>query len=143
MGRAGDAWAGLRFDDAAIRVRRLEEYVAVVRGLTTPRADPGDDTLSLGGEFFTIDAMPRHPLPLAGHLPLMLGGALRRVLSVADVVSLNTLRDDGTADEVQGEKLRWVRDAAGERFDHLELSTSVALVAGGRGSPEEAVRRAA
>ncbi len=138
------AWAGLPFDDAGTRVRRLAEYVAVVRGLTG--ADPGDETLTLHGEFFTVDAMPRQPHPSSGHVPLMLGGARRGVLSMAarlaDVVSLNTLRDDGPADEVLGEKAGWVRDAAGDRYDDLELSTSVALVAGGPGSPEEAVERA-
>jgi probable F420-dependent oxidoreductase len=136
------AWAGLRFDDAPARVRRLAEYAAVVRGLTTA----GAETFDFAGEFFTISGMPVEPLPVRGRLPLMLGGSRPVVLSlaarVADVVNLNTLRDDGPADDVLAEKAAWVRAAAGDRWPDLELATSVALVAGGTGSPAAAVEAA-
>jgi hypothetical protein len=143
------AWAGLRFDDAPVRVRRLAEYAAVVRGLTTAAAAAVGDvvqTFDFTGEFFTISSMPADPLPVRGRLPLMLGGSRPGVLSlaarVADVVNLNTLRDDGPGDDVLAEKVAWVRDAAGDRYRELELATSVALVAGGSGSPAEAVSAA-
>ena len=143
------AWAGLPFDDAPVRVRRLAEYAAVVRGLTTAAAAAVGDvvqTFDFTGEFFTISSMPVDPLPVRGRLPLMLGGSRPGVLSlaarVADVVNLNTLRDDGPADDVLAEKVAWVRDAAGDRYGELELATSVALVAGGSGSPAEAVSAA-
>jgi alkanesulfonate monooxygenase SsuD/methylene tetrahydromethanopterin reductase-like flavin-dependent oxidoreductase (luciferase family) len=144
------AWAGLPFDDALVRVRRLAEYAAVVRGLTTAAAPAVGDavqTFDFAGEFFTISAMPVDPLPVRGRLPLMLGGSRPGVLSlaarVADVVNLNTLRDDGPADDVLAEKVAWVREAAGDRYRELELATSVALVAGGSGSPAAAVAAAA
>lgn len=149
------AWAGLRFDDAPVRVRRLAEYCAVIRGLTTAGTAVAEEhhttsrtspTFTFDGEFFTISAMPVHPVPTRSRLTLMVGGARPAVLSlaarVADIVNLNTLRDDGPADNVLGQKVRWVREAAGARFPHLELATSVALVAGGPGSPVEAVSAA-
>lgn len=135
------AWAGLSYDPAPVRVARLAEYCAVIRGLTTI----GAPRFSFSGEHFTIDRMPVAPVPVAGRLPIMVGGARPRVLGmaarVADIVNINTLRDDGPADEVLGEKVGWVRAAAGQRFDALELAMSVPLVAGGRGSPIDAVQR--
>ena len=106
----------------------------------------GAETFDHRGEFFTIDAMPVAPLPTHGRLPLMVGGArpqvLRLAARVADVVNLNTLRDDGPADRVLAEKVGWVREAAADRFADLVLGTSVALVAPGGGSPAAAVEAA-
>lgn len=136
-------WAGIEFDSASTRVARLKEYCAVVRGLTTA----GADTFSFAGKHFTIDAMPTSPLPVNGHLPLTVGGALPKVLGiaarVADTVNLNVLRDDGPADEVLAQKVGWVRDAAGDRFPDLELGMSIPLVAAGSGAPAQAVELAA
>lgn len=142
------AWAGIAFDDAATRVRRLAEYVAVVRGLTGPagHAEGDDGTFSFEGEHFRITRMPRDPAPAAGPVPLVVGGArpgvLRLAARTADVVNLLTLRDDGPADEVLARKVAWVRAAAGDRWPDLELATSVALVAPGDGSPAAAVEAA-
>ena len=68
------------------------------------------------------------------HPPIMIGGGSRRVLSLsareADIVSLNFNNRagvlgpegvrSGTADAT-AEKIAWIREAAGARFDTLEL----------------------
>lgn len=132
-------WAGLRFDPPAVRVDRLGEYAAVLRGLTTA----GPESFSFSGKHFRISRMPTAPLPTHGRLPLMIGGSRRRVLSlaagIADIVNLNTLHDDRPGDVVLAEKVGWVAEAAGDRFGELELAMSVPLVAGGDGSPADAV----
>ena len=129
------AWAGIDFDPVGARVGRLAEYAAVVRGLTTA----GPATFSYDGQHFAITDMPVAPLPTRGRLPIMIGGGRPRVLSIAatlaDIVNLNNIRDDGSADEVLSEKVGWVAAAAGERMAEIELAMSVPIVAGGPGAP--------
>ena len=129
------AWAGIDFDPVGARVGRLAEYAAVVRGLTTA----GPATFSYDGQHFAITDMPVAPLPTRGRLPIMIGGGRPRVLSIAatlaDIVNLNNIRDDGSADEVLSEKVGWVAAAAGERMAEIELAMSVPIVAGGPRAP--------
>ena len=129
-------WAGLPLDPPNVRIRRLAEYAAVVRGLLNDDPAP----FSFDGEFFAITDMP----PAPGRVPLMLGGAQRRMLSLAareaDIVNLLTLRDSGPTDQVLTEKVGWVREAAPERDP--ELAVSVVLVATDADDPAAAVTAA-
>jgi probable F420-dependent oxidoreductase len=137
------AWAGIRYASAGQRIARLGEYVAVMQGLLRLK---GGETFTFAGEHFRITDMPGDPYPLQSPLPLMLGGARPKMLALAgrsaDIVNLLTLQDVGPTAQVLDDKLRWVREGAGARFDALELATPVALVAGGHADPLEAVRRA-
>jgi alkanesulfonate monooxygenase SsuD/methylene tetrahydromethanopterin reductase-like flavin-dependent oxidoreductase (luciferase family) len=76
------------------------------------------------------------------HPPLLLGGGGRRMLTLAaqqaDIVALNIDLRSGRIDANAGptatadatdEKLDWIRAAAGDRFEHLELQTRVHLAA--------------
>ena len=133
-------WAGITLDPAAVRVRRLAEYAQVISLLL----DATTETVSFTGEFFTITAMPTAPHPTQRHVPLMLGGAQRTMLStagrLADIVNILTLRESGTTDEVMAQKVPWIREAAGSR--DVELGTSVVLVATDATDPADAVRAA-
>jgi probable F420-dependent oxidoreductase len=119
---------GLPFDPVGIRISRLEESIAVIKGLIA------DGPFSFRGKHYTIAEMDGQPKPVQRpHPPFMIGGGGRRTLSIAgreaDIVSLapRILREQrGDPRSITWaateEKLGWVREAAGEHFDDLELN---------------------
>jgi alkanesulfonate monooxygenase SsuD/methylene tetrahydromethanopterin reductase-like flavin-dependent oxidoreductase (luciferase family) len=106
----------------------MEESIAVIKGLL------GDGPFSFQGKHYTITGMDGQPKPIQRpHPPFFIGGGGRRTLSVAgreaDIVSLAPrLLSDQRGDPrsitwaATEEKIGWVREAAGERFDDLELN---------------------
>jgi alkanesulfonate monooxygenase SsuD/methylene tetrahydromethanopterin reductase-like flavin-dependent oxidoreductase (luciferase family) len=84
------------------------------------------------------------------HPPLIIGGGSKRILSVAareaDVVGITTrAHHDGSKDTADltaaatDRKIAWVREAAGDRFDQIELNLvvgDVVLTADRRGEAE-------
>lgn len=121
--------AAIPFDSPGVRIDRLGETIEVVRGLMA------DGQFSHHGKFFEIDGFEGAPKPVQRpHPPIMIGGGAKKVLSLAgreaDIVSFNfnnvsgVLGPDGfksgSADET-AKKVGWVREAAGSRFDEIEL----------------------
>jgi len=131
--------AGLRFDPAAVRVARLGESVEVLRRLLD------GETLSFTGVHYRVTGERCHPRPAQDHLPLLVGGAGRRVLGIAarwaDSVGFTGLghsADGGLAPSgfapaaVDGQ-VGLVRDQAGGRLADLEFQALVqAVVVGDR-----------
>jgi probable F420-dependent oxidoreductase len=120
---------GIDFDPAPVRIERLAETVAVLK------AHMAGGPVSFSGKHFRLEGFEGVPTPVQRpHPPLMIGGGGRKVLSLAareaQIVSLNfnnrsgTLGRDGvrlsTASET-ARKIGWVREAAGDRFDSIEL----------------------
>lgn len=124
---------GLPFEPAAVRVRRLAEAVAILKGCF------GDGPFSFTGEHYTLTRYEGYPKPVQKpHPPLFIGGGGRRTLTLAarqaDIVGLaprvghdaqGRARPDPYSITATGtdEKLGWIREAAGARFDDLELNT--------------------
>lgn len=88
--------AGLRFDGAATRVDRLEEAVIVLRELL------GGETVTFAGDHYRLTEERCEPSPVQDHVPLLVGGAGRRVHAIAarhaDAVGftgLGRVLDDG------------------------------------------------
>jgi len=122
--------AGLQYDSAAIRVARFAEYVEVVKGLLT-----ADAPFSYKGKFFTLDGyapLPKHASPP----PILVGGGSPRILAIAgrlaDIISVSTpATPDGRVDMPKvsaaavEDKVRRIREAAGDRFNHIELNMTV------------------
>jgi probable F420-dependent oxidoreductase len=133
-GWAKDEYAktGIEFDAAGVRVARFEEYLQVVKGLLAAR-----EPYSFEGCWFTLDDYP--PLPHLAHQsppPILVGGGSRNVLSIAgrhaDSISVATrATPDGYIDatnitrEAVETKLGWIREAAGDRFDQIELNVTM------------------
>lgn len=132
--------AGLSFDPGPTRLARLEEAVAVLRGLWTGRP------FSFSGEHYQVRTLEGRPLPSqAGGPPLFLGGGGPRLLALAgrcaDIVGLAPRSQPGgtldAADVTPGAtdaKLAVVRNAAGSRFDDLELNVLVLAARVGPGA---------
>ena len=130
--------AGIAMDRPGVRVDRLTEAVHIVKALLAQ-----DAPVHLDGEHFRVAGMVGTPRPVQRpHPPLLVGGGGRRVLSLAareaDVVALNIDLRSGRIDASAGptatedatdEKLAWIREAAGDRFEHLELQTRIHLAA--------------
>ena len=123
-------WTGVPHDSAGTRISRMIEAIEVLRGLWGP------EPFSYSGEHYTITEMNGMPKPVqAGGPPLIVGGGGKRVLStaarLADIVGVNPNVGAGSfgpaaiasmSADATDEKLTWVRDAAGYRFDDLEIS---------------------
>lgn len=123
---------GVAYDPVGVRVSRLAEAVAVLKGCF------GDGPFSLDGSHYTIQDHEGLPKPVQRpHPPIMLGGGGRRTLSLAgreaDIVGLAprpltgapaTAGADPRSITVAGtaEKIGWVREAAGPRFASLEFN---------------------
>jgi probable F420-dependent oxidoreductase len=119
---------GIRFDPTPVRQARLAEAVAVLKGCFA------DGPFSFAGEHYTITDYDAHPKPVQRpHPPFMIGGGGRRTLALAareaQIVGLAPrILPRGGADpasitwEGTKEKVAWVREAAGDRFDDLELN---------------------
>jgi probable F420-dependent oxidoreductase len=122
--------AGITFDAASVRIARLEEAITVLKGLFA------DEPCTFAGEHFTITALDGLPKPVQRpHPPILIGGGGRKVLSVAarhaDIIQVlpGVIRGVAALDASQfaarsyREKVDWIRDAAGARFDAIELGT--------------------
>lgn len=122
---------GITMDRPGVRIERLTEAVAVLRGLWS------DEAYSLLGAHYRIDSLDGTPKPLQRPgPPILMGGGGPRMLAaaarIADIVSIALDNRAGVIGGATGAteqdamvKVGWIRDAAPERFDDLELSARV------------------
>lgn len=124
---------GLPFPPVGTRVEQLTEAIAVLKGCF------GDQPFSFDGKHYTITDHDAQPKPVQKpYPPLFIGGGGRRLLTLAareaDIVGLapRLMPGDQTNPRpdvrsltfaAAAEKISWVREAAGDRFDSLELNT--------------------
>jgi probable F420-dependent oxidoreductase len=128
--------AGLRFDLGAVRVERLAEAVAIVKRLFT------GEPVTFAGRHYRVTDHVIYPRPVQQpHPPILIGGNGPRLLTLAaneaDVVGLTgiTFRRGGTAPDlsdckstVVDDRLRLIKEAAGDGFERLELNALVQRV---------------
>ena len=126
---------GVSFDPTPVRQARLAEAVAVLKGCFA------DGPFSFAGEHYTITTYDAQPKPTQRpHPPFLIGGGGRRTLTLAgqeaQIVGLAPrILPNGAGDPssvtVEGnrEKIEWVREAAGDRFDEIELNIYPSMTA--------------
>jgi len=123
------ASANIPFDTPGRRIDRLAEAVSLIKALMA------EGEVNFMGDHYRVEGFEGRPSPVQQpHPPIMIGGGGKKVLSLAgreaDIVSFNfnnrsgVLGPDGvqnsTAD-LTAKKVEWVRCAAGDRFDRIEL----------------------
>ncbi len=123
---------GLRYDPAGVRVERLGEGLQIIRRLLA------GEKVSFDGKHYTITDYENFPRPVQEHVPILVGGGGRKVLSIAarqaDIVGFAASGAGFDGDPLRSgtweatvEKVGWIRAAAGDRFDRLELNSYSSL----------------
>jgi probable F420-dependent oxidoreductase len=139
----GAGWAsdeyeqiGLSFDQAGARISRLVEGIRVVKGLW------GQEPFSFDGQHYQISGLDSFPKPIQKpHPPLLIGAGGKRMLELAareaDIVGImaSPIRGGVIAADPSAriearmvEQADWIRQAAGPRFEALELSVVASML---------------
>jgi probable F420-dependent oxidoreductase len=129
--------AGIPLDRPGVRIARLAESITVLKGLFA------DEPFSFRGEHYRItelDGMPK-PVQRPGP-PFLIGGGGKKILGLAareaKIVGINANLRTGVGESREtaqslvpaatDQKLAWLREAAGDRFDDLEIQTLLGFV---------------
>ena len=122
--------SGIPLDRPGVRIDRLRESVQVLKGLWA------DGPFTLDGEHYQVTALEGDPKPVQRPGPkLVIGGGGPKVLAFAaeqaDIVGINANLHSGSANDPSSapsmnpantdDKLRWVREAAGDRYADIEI----------------------
>jgi probable F420-dependent oxidoreductase len=125
---------GIPFDPPGVRIDRMVEAVHLMKRVFV------EDSVTFAGEHYTTTNLVMPPKPVQQPWPpIVIGGGSKRILTVAgqeaDIVGLTTRAlPDGSKDNADmtaasaTRKVSWVREAAGDRFDELELTIMVSDV---------------
>src|ERR1700745_142120 len=122
---------GIAFEPVGIRIKRLTEAITILKGCFA------EGPFSFSGEHYTITGHDGAPKPVQRpHPPIFLGGGGKRLLTLAaredQIIGLAPRLAQGDPPRVDAssltaaateEKIRWIRQAAGDRFGELELNT--------------------
>lgn len=121
--------SGIEYDRPGVRIDRMVEGLAIMKQLWA------EGTCTFKGEHYTINAAQGHPRPYTQpHPKVVIGGGGKRVLGIAareaDIVGVNpNLKAGYVGPEVAEsakapyfrERIGWIKEAAGDRFDDIEL----------------------
>lgn len=117
---------GMPFDAPGTRVARFEEALSIIKAFFTT------EVVNFSGNYYTISNLRSLPKPLQQpHPPIFIGSSGRRMLTLAareaDIIAPTPKRGPQGPDPTDvplEQKIDWIREAAGERFERLEFSQS-------------------
>lgn len=121
--------AGIPFERGRVRLERLSEAVRIIKGAWE------GGPVSHAGRHYVSDGIQCAVPVVQRSLPLLLGGGGRRLLSFgareATIVGLMARARNGAidlatlSDRATRQRIGWIREAAPDRFDELELNLFV------------------
>ena len=116
---------GRAFDSGGVRVARLAESLGILKGLLAGQ------TVTASGSSYSVNEARISPLPVQQpRPPILVAGSGRQLLGLAareaDIVALGLPPDASEATLV--EKINVLREAAGERFEQIELNVNLMAV---------------
>jgi probable F420-dependent oxidoreductase len=124
--------SGIAYDSPGTRIRRLKEAVRIIKGLFS------DEPVDFDGEFYHVHHNGTPKPVQKPHPPILIGGGGRRVLSFAareaDIIGINFNLVEGKVNratmetgtpEATRQKITWIREAAGDRMQDIELNVTV------------------
>jgi probable F420-dependent oxidoreductase len=128
--------SGIAYDDPGVRVDRMEEALSILKALWA------GGPVTFAGAHYNLTEASCEPGPYTHpHPPILVGGGGRRVLSIAareaDIVGVNLNMKAGhvgreavatAMPEYYDRRIAWVRDAAGARFEGIELQVLTFVV---------------
>lgn len=128
--------AGIPFDDAGLRVSRLEEAAALIRALLDGQA------IDFAGHHYRVHAAAGQLLPRPPErVPILIGGNGTRVLQLAgrlaDIAGLAGITHNRDATQVRlshfgsaglEDRIAVVQQAAGDRFERIEINALIQAV---------------
>ena len=123
--------SGIAYDAPGVRIDRLTEALTIMKAMWS------DGSATFKGEHYTVDNAQGHPRPFTQpHPKIVIGGGGKRVLSLAareaNIVGVTANARSGemgaeaaaTAKaEFFKQRLQWIKDAAGDRFDDIEIQS--------------------
>lgn len=127
--------AGIPLDPPGARIERMQEGLTIIKGLFA------GGPYSFEGMHYTVKDLEGTPRPVQQpHPPILLGGGGRRMMRLAareaDIININFNLREGRVNRdlaltgfaaATDEKLGWIKEAAGDRLDDVELSVTIFL----------------
>lgn len=122
---------GIPFDQPAIRVKRFEEAIKIIKSYFQ------DKIVTFDGNYYRINGekgIDRIPETVQKpHPPIFIGAGGKQMLTIAareaDIIGLAIkVKEDGTGPDPRDiaitleKKIAWVKDIAGARFDDIEFN---------------------
>ena len=126
--------SGIPMETPGVRIDRLEEAIAILKGLWGPTR------FNYQGRHYSVDLDGRPKPVQTPHPPILIAGGSERILRLAgkeaDIVGISVRLDEGhrsqldkgvvsATPEVVEQKLTWIREGAGGRYDDIELNVLV------------------
>jgi probable F420-dependent oxidoreductase len=135
--RADYEQSGIAFEAASIRIGRLQETVDILK------QSFAEGACTFAGKYFTITNLGTTPKPVQpGGPPILIGGGGHKILTMAaqraDIIQVlgqafgteGAVVDDLSSFRFDAfeERVGWIAEAAGDRFEDIELSLMLVFV---------------
>ena len=130
------AKSGIPLDPPGIRISRMEEALHILKDFFS------QERVTFSGTYYQVNDLQGLPKPVQKpYPPLYIGGGGKRILSIAareaDIVGFTAILKPGgvgfvmtdVTEQATAQKVAWVREAAGERFEQIEINSFVFKVA--------------